>query len=192
MIQYKIDVMDALKKEGFTTSRLRNERLIGESVLQKLRASKPLSWHEIDRICGLLKCQPGDFLEYVEIDETSDETEKHVYTLAAEVRAEIREKLQCDQGFINHLTKFGIIQRVVRLMRSDDPDAKEHVKETCEEIWQGYRDYCEAWGLEFGADLRKSKDYLRRERQQKAMKEAYPGLSPQVQKALDAPPAAGE
>jgi putative transcriptional regulator len=184
-------------KEKYTTSRLRNERLIGESVLQKLRASKPLSWHEIDRICGLLECQPGDFLVYVEKDETSDETEKHAYTLAAEVRAEIREELKCDQGFINHLTKSGIIQRIVRLIRSDDPDAKEHIKETRENIWQEYRDYCKAWGLDFGADLRKSKDYLRRERQQKAMKEAYPGLSPQVLKAIDdmaskdAPPAAG-
>lgn len=177
MIQYKIDVMDALKKEGFTTSRLRNERLIGESVLQKLRASKPLSWHEIDRICWLLKCQPGDFLEYVEKDEKEEEGEKHMYTVAAEVRAEIREKLQCDQGFINHLSRWGVIQKVVRLMRSEDPDAKEHIKETWEtDIIDGYRDYCQTWGLDPEADNTKNKDYLQRAEHEESMYKANAGI----------------
>ncbi len=39
---YKIDVMQALKDKGYTTYKLRNEKLLSESTLQKLRNNKTL------------------------------------------------------------------------------------------------------------------------------------------------------
>lgn len=65
-VKYKIDVLAALKEAGFSTYRLRKEKLLGESVLQQIREGVPTSWPNIGRICELLKCQPGDILEYTE------------------------------------------------------------------------------------------------------------------------------
>ena len=66
MIRFKVDVIAALKEKGFTSYRLRQEKLIGEATLTKLRAGGLPSWHELDVICGLLDCQPGDLVERVE------------------------------------------------------------------------------------------------------------------------------
>ena len=65
-IKYKIDVMQALKDVGYNTNRIRQEKIMGQATLQQLRESKLVSWKTIDTICALLKCQPGDILEYVE------------------------------------------------------------------------------------------------------------------------------
>lgn len=64
-IVYKIDVLDALKKAGFTTYRLRTEKIMGERVIQQLRAKEIVSWKTIDTICTLLNCQPGDLVEHI-------------------------------------------------------------------------------------------------------------------------------
>lgn len=66
MIRFKVDVIAALKEKGFTSYRLRQEKLIGEATLTKLRAGGLPSWHELDVICGLLGCQPGDLVERLE------------------------------------------------------------------------------------------------------------------------------
>jgi putative transcriptional regulator len=63
-ISYKIDVLASLKDQGYNTTRLRKEKLLAESTIQQLRENKLVSWANIDRICALLKCQPGDVLEY--------------------------------------------------------------------------------------------------------------------------------
>lgn len=66
MLIYTIDVLQALKQKGYTTSRIRREKLIGESTLQALREHRPIGWVNIEKICDLLECQPNDFLENVE------------------------------------------------------------------------------------------------------------------------------
>ena len=63
-VGYKIDVLAALKEKGYTTYKLRKEKLLGESVLTQLRAGEPVSWAHVARICELLGCQVGDLLEY--------------------------------------------------------------------------------------------------------------------------------
>ena len=65
MIKYKIDVLHALKNAGFTTYRLRKDKILGEATIQKLRGFELVSWENINTICKLLSCQPGDILEYV-------------------------------------------------------------------------------------------------------------------------------
>lgn len=73
-LTYKIDVLDALKQNGYSTYRIRKEKLLGESTLQKLRQGLPVSWENIETICRLLHCQPGDMLEYAE-DKMNDKKE---------------------------------------------------------------------------------------------------------------------
>lgn len=65
-INYKIDILADLKKKGYSTYRLRKEKLLSESTVQKLRNGEPVSWENISTLCRLLNCQPGDIMEYVE------------------------------------------------------------------------------------------------------------------------------
>ena len=65
-IRYKVDVMAELKKKGYTSTKIREEKLIGQSYLQQLRHGELVSWKTLDTLCALLECQPGDLIEYVE------------------------------------------------------------------------------------------------------------------------------
>lgn len=66
MIRYKIDVLAALKSAGFSTYRIRKEKLLHEMSLQRLRDGELVSWAVLDEVCKLLNVQPGDILERVE------------------------------------------------------------------------------------------------------------------------------
>ena len=60
-----VDTFKLLKEKGYNTTRLRREKLLAESTIQQLREDKLVSWANIDRICTLLDCQPGDILEHL-------------------------------------------------------------------------------------------------------------------------------
>ena len=64
-IRYKVDVLAELKKKGYTSTKIREEKLIGQSYLQQLRHGELVSWKTLDTICSLLECQPGDLVEFV-------------------------------------------------------------------------------------------------------------------------------
>ena len=70
-LSYRFDVMAALKRAGYSTYRIRKDKLLGEATLQKLRNGEPVSWENISTICRLIGCQPGDIMEYVP-DEIKD------------------------------------------------------------------------------------------------------------------------
>ncbi|WP_455719009.1 helix-turn-helix domain-containing protein [Anaerosporobacter sp.] len=63
---YKINVLDHLKNQGYTTYKLRKDKILAESTIQKLRKGEPISWENIETLCKLLDCQPGDIMEYTE------------------------------------------------------------------------------------------------------------------------------
>ncbi len=63
-IKYKIDVLEALRAAGYTTYKLRKDKILGERVIQQLRDGEIVSWATIDTICTLLNCQPGDLVEH--------------------------------------------------------------------------------------------------------------------------------
>lgn len=64
-MKYKIDVIAALKEAGYNTSRIRKEKIMGESMLQKIRSGQMVSWATLETLCALLDCQPADLIEYV-------------------------------------------------------------------------------------------------------------------------------
>lgn len=64
-IRYKVDVLAALREHGYSSTRIREEKLIGQSYLQQLRHGELVSWKTLDTICKLLECQPGELIEYV-------------------------------------------------------------------------------------------------------------------------------
>lgn len=65
-IRYKFDVLAALKEKGYSSTRIRKEKLMGQATLTQLRRGELVSWMNIETICRLLQCQPGDLLEYAE------------------------------------------------------------------------------------------------------------------------------
>lgn len=70
MMQYRIDVLSELKKKGYNTTRLRREKLLPESTIQRLRDKKTsISCDSIGTICSMLRCQPDYILENVITDE---------------------------------------------------------------------------------------------------------------------------
>ena len=66
MLRYKVDILKKLKEKDYTSYRLRKDKLIGESQIQKIRKGEIASKETLNTICKLLQCQPGDILEYVE------------------------------------------------------------------------------------------------------------------------------
>ena len=67
-IRYKVDILAELKKKGYSSTKIREEKLIGQSYLQQLRHGELVSWKALDTICALLECQPGDLIEYIKED----------------------------------------------------------------------------------------------------------------------------
>ena len=65
MLKYKIDILEALKAQGYSTYRIRKEKLIGEAQIQKIRTGYIVSKDTLNTICRLLNCQPGDIIEYI-------------------------------------------------------------------------------------------------------------------------------
>lgn len=61
-LQYKIDVLSSLKEKGYSSYRLRKEKIFGERVIQQLRNKEPVSWEVLGRLCSLLGCDIGDIL----------------------------------------------------------------------------------------------------------------------------------
>lgn len=70
MIRYKIDVIEELKKKGYTTTRIRNERILSEATLTNIRRNKPITTATLDIICSILKKQPGQIIEYIPDNKT--------------------------------------------------------------------------------------------------------------------------
>lgn len=65
-IKYKVDIVELLKNKGYSSYRIRKEKLLAESTLQKLReGNTSISVEVIGTLCELLNCQPGDIIEYI-------------------------------------------------------------------------------------------------------------------------------
>ena len=60
------DILEELKTKGYTTYKLRKDKVIGEAQIQKIRTGEIASKETLNTICKLLQCQPGDILEYIE------------------------------------------------------------------------------------------------------------------------------
>lgn len=65
-LKYKIDIMEALKNNGYTSYKMRKDKIIGERQLQQIRNGEIVSNAILNKLCELLNCQPGDIIEYVD------------------------------------------------------------------------------------------------------------------------------
>ena len=65
MIRYKINVLEALNDQGYSSYRLYKDRIMGSATIQKLRKNEVAFGKNLNLLCSLLNCRPGDILEYV-------------------------------------------------------------------------------------------------------------------------------
>ncbi len=64
-LSHKINILSALKSKGYSTYKLRKEKIFGEGTIQKFRNGGCIDWEVLERLCELLGCQPNDIIEYV-------------------------------------------------------------------------------------------------------------------------------
>ena len=55
MLRYKVDILKELKEKDYTSYRLRKDKLIGESQIQKIRKGEIASKETLNTICKLLQ-----------------------------------------------------------------------------------------------------------------------------------------
>lgn len=64
-ISYK-KLFNLLEEKGWSTYKIRKEKLIGQGTLTALKnGTGGLDSKTISKICKILECQPGDIMEYV-------------------------------------------------------------------------------------------------------------------------------
>ena len=69
MLQYKMDVLQELKNAGYSTYRIRAEKILSEGTMQRLRTgSTAITVESLGILCNILRCQPGDILEWAAED----------------------------------------------------------------------------------------------------------------------------
>lgn len=67
-IQYKIDVLKEMKDKGYSSARLRKDKIIGEATIQRLRSKQSVSFEVLAKVCVILDCDIGDILTFVKDD----------------------------------------------------------------------------------------------------------------------------
>ena len=69
MLRYKENLQQKIKEAGYTSYRLRKEKLLSESTVQKLRTGDTtITLESLNVVCNILRCQPGDILEWLPED----------------------------------------------------------------------------------------------------------------------------
>ena len=59
------DILEKLSENGWSSYRLRKEKVISNGTIDRIRAGKSISTETIDKICSLCDCQPGEIMKYV-------------------------------------------------------------------------------------------------------------------------------
>ena len=54
-----------MQKKQLTTYKIRKEKIITETTLQRMRQDGNVTTDAIASLCKALECQPGDLMEYI-------------------------------------------------------------------------------------------------------------------------------
>ena len=58
-------LLNMMKEKGITSYTIRQNNIIGQATLKKIKNGGDIDTRTISKLCKLLDCQPGDILEYV-------------------------------------------------------------------------------------------------------------------------------
>ena len=59
-------LIKALKDAGITSYTVKRDKIIGQSTYKAIHEGGDIDTKTLDKLCKLLKCQPGDLIEYKE------------------------------------------------------------------------------------------------------------------------------
>ena len=68
MFKYKIDVIEELRKRGYTAPFIRKHNIFGESSMSKIRHGEVLGINYLDKLCSIFECQLSDIVEHIPDD----------------------------------------------------------------------------------------------------------------------------
>jgi putative transcriptional regulator len=74
LIHYKINILEELKKKGYTSYIIRKNKYLSEGTLAKIKRGEPINMKSLNAICCMLRKNVNDVIE-VEI--TDDEKIKY-------------------------------------------------------------------------------------------------------------------
>jgi putative transcriptional regulator len=69
VFSYKIDILKELSNRGYTSTKIRKEKILSEATMQNIRKGKGITTDTINTICIILRCQPSDIIEITPTDE---------------------------------------------------------------------------------------------------------------------------
>lgn len=69
MWKYKIDILKELSSRGYTSTKIRKDKILSQATLQNIRQGKGITTDTINTICIILRCQPSDIIEIVPTDD---------------------------------------------------------------------------------------------------------------------------
>lgn len=66
MLEFKIDIISELAKHGYTSTKIRDCKLIGQKTYSEMKNNNKVPGIKtIDTLCRLLNKQPGSIIRYV-------------------------------------------------------------------------------------------------------------------------------
>lgn len=69
MLEYKIDVIEELKRVGINTTKAKECGIFGQAAMKKFKERDTnISLDSLNRLCCVLEMQPRDIIRYVETD----------------------------------------------------------------------------------------------------------------------------
>lgn len=74
MIQYKIDVIEELKKVGINTTVAKRTGVFSQATMRRFKEKNTaISIGALNRLCCILEMQPRDILKFVETDQDREQ-----------------------------------------------------------------------------------------------------------------------
>ena len=66
---YTFYILKELSNRGYTSTKLRKDKIISEGTMQHIRNGKSITIETLNIICLLLRCTPNDIIEIIPTDE---------------------------------------------------------------------------------------------------------------------------
>ena len=105
-----------LKVHGYNTTRIRKENLLGQRTLTAIKnGTGGIDHRTIEKLCGLLNCQPNDLMEYIPDDEADTMMVVRI----------VSEGLRVNRGYA--LIPPEKLEDSVRRILEKEPSVREHL-----------------------------------------------------------------
>lgn len=74
MIQYKIDIIEELKRVGINTTVAKRTGVFSQATMRRFKEKNTsISISALNRLCCILEMQPRDILKFVEVEEDREQ-----------------------------------------------------------------------------------------------------------------------